>query len=332
MTLPRVTGQASALGPGREFDRVRRIAAALGSRATGLGDDCAVLVPADAVLVASTDVSVEGVHFQRDWLSLEEIGWRATAAALSDLAADGAEAGGVLVALTVPGDAADEDVVAAMAGAGAAASEVGARIVGGDLSSGPAWSLAVTVMGWASEPVTRAGARPGDGVWVTGQLGGPRAALEAWRRGDEPAPEARRAFAHPLPRIHAGRWLARHGARAMIDLSDGLGADAAHVAAASGAAVALELDHVPVAPSAAAEARRLGVPPEQFAAESGEEYELLVALPETFVADDVLAFRSVSGLALTRVGEVRSGAGVQARLGGRAVALAGYDHFAPRHR
>jgi thiamine-monophosphate kinase len=332
MTLPRVTGQTSALGPGREFDRVRRIAAALGSRATGLGDDCAVLAPADAVLVASTDVSVEGVHFQRDWLSLEEIGWRATAAALSDLAADGAEAGGVLVALTVPGDAADEDVVAAMAGAGAAAAEVGAKVVGGDLSSGPVWSLAVTVVGWVSEPVTRAGARPGDGVWVTGELGGPRAALEAWRRGDEPPAEARRAFAHPLPRIHAGRWLARHGARAMIDLSDGLGADAGHVAAASGAAVALELDHVPVAASAVAEARRLGVAPEQFAAESGEEYELLVALPETFVADDVLAFRSVSGLALTRVGEVRSGAGVQARLGGRPVALAGYDHFAPRRR
>jgi thiamine-monophosphate kinase len=118
----------------------------------------------------------------------------------------------------------------------------------------------------------------------------------------------------------------------MIDLSDGLGADAAHVAAASGTAVALELDRVPVAPVAAAEARRLGVAPEQFAAESGEEYELLVALPETFVADDVVAFRSVSGLALTRVGDVRSGAGVHARLGGRAVVLTGYDHFASRHR
>ena len=332
MTQPRSSGQSSALGPGREFDRVRRIAAALGPRAAGLGDDCALLVPADAMLVASTDVSVEGVHFRRDWLSLEEIGWRATAAALSDLAADGAEAAGVLVALTVPGGAADEEVVAVMAGAGAAAAEVGTRVVGGDLSSGPAWSVAVTVLGWASTPVTRAGARAGDGLWVTGELGGPRAALEAWQRGDAPDVEARRAFAHPVPRIHAGRWLARHGASAMIDLSDGLGADAAHVAAASGAAVALDLDRVPVAAPAVAAARRLGLPPEQFAAESGEEYELLVALPETFVAEDVLAFRSVSGLALTRVGEVRSGAGVHAQLGGKPVALAGYDHFAPRPR
>ena len=332
MTLPRPPGQSSALGPGREFDRVRRIAAALGPRAAGLGDDCAVLAPADTMLVASTDVSVEGVHFRREWLSLEEIGWRATAAALSDLAAAGAEAGGVLVALTVPDGAADEEVVSVMAGAGAAAAEVSARVVGGDLSSGPGWSVAVTVLGWAAAPVTRAGARAGDGLWVTGELGGPRAALEAWRRGDTPDSEARRAFAHPAPRIRAGRWLARHGASAMIDLSDGLGADAGHVAAASGAAVALELDRVPVAAPAVAEARRLGLPPEQFAAESGEEYELLVALPETFASDDVLAFRSASGLALTRVGEVRSGAGVHARLGRKPVALAGYDHFARRAR
>jgi len=298
----------------------------------GLGDDCAVLAPAGTMLLASTDVSVEDVHFRRDWLSLEEIGWRATAAALSDLAADGAEAGRVLVALTVPMEAADEDVVMAMAGAGGAAAEVGARVVGGDLSSGPAWSLAVTVLGWAAEPVTRAGARAGDGVWVTGELGRPRAAVEAWRRGNAPDDEARRAFARPVPRIHAGRWLARHGARAMIDLSDGLGADAAHVAAASGVAIALDLDRVPVAAAAATEARRLELPPQRFAAESGEEYELLVALPATFGVEDVLAFRSVCGLPLTRVGEVRSGAGVHARLGGAAVALTGFDHFAARRR
>jgi len=332
VTPPRPPAQSIALGPGPEFDRVRRIAAALGQRAMGLGDDCAVLAPAGTMLLASTDVSVEDVHFRRDWLSLEEIGWRATAAALSDLAADGAEAGGVLVALTVPLEAADEDVVMAMAGAGGAAAEVGARVVGGDLSSGHAWSLAVTVLGWAAEAVTRAGARAGDGVWVTGDLGGPRAALEAWRRGDAPDDEARRAFARPVPRIHAGRWLARHGARAMIDLSDGLGADAAHVAAASGVAIALDLDRVPVAAAAATEARRLELPPQRFAAESGEEYELLVALPATFGVEDVLAFRSVCGLPLTRVGEVRSGAGVHARLGGAAVALTGFDHFAARRR
>jgi thiamine-monophosphate kinase len=118
----------------------------------------------------------------------------------------------------------------------------------------------------------------------------------------------------------------------MIDLSDGLGADAAHVAAASGVAAVLELDLVPVAPVAVAEAARLGVPPGQFAAESGEEYELLVALPAGFAIEDVRAFESGCGLTLTRVGEAVEGAGVHARLAGAPVVLSGFDHFAPRGR
>jgi thiamine-monophosphate kinase len=332
MTAPRLPPPASALGPGREFDRIRRITAALGTRGAGLGDDCAVLPAADAMLVASTDVSVEGVHFHLAWLTLEEIGWRAAAAALSDLAADGATAAGVLVALTVPVDAGDDAVTAVMAGAGAAATEAGAKIVGGDLSSGPIWSLGVTVLGWASAPVTRAGALAGDGLWVTGTLGGSRAALEALRRGAEPDAEARRRFARPVPRLAGGRWLARHGAHAMLDLSDGLGADAAHLAAASGVALALDLARVPIAAPAVPEAARLGIPPEQFAAESGEEFELLVALPATFDLEDARAFASVASVGLTRVGDVQPGSGVRATLAGTAIALAGFDHFAPRRR
>ncbi len=332
MSGPRVLPPASALGPGREFDRIRRIAAALGARGTGLGDDCAVLAPADALLVASTDVSVEGVHFEQAWLSLEEIGWRAVAAALSDLAADGAEPAGVLVALTVPARGTDDEVASAMAGAGAAAGEAGAKVVGGDLSGGPVWSFGVTVLGWASAPVTRAGAVAGDGLWVTGELGAARAALESLQRGEAPDEAARRRFAHPVPRIQAGRWIARHGAHAMLDLSDGLGADAAHLAAASGVALALELERVPIAAPAVPAAGRAGLPPARFAAESGEEYELLVALPGSFAAEDARAFQSIAAWPLTRVGEVRAGAGVQATLGGVPVALAGYDHFAPRRR
>jgi thiamine-monophosphate kinase len=320
------------LGPGPEFDRIRRIAAALGAAAGGLGDDCAVLQPGEGLLVASTDVSVEGVHFRRDWLTLEEIGWRATAAALSDLAADAADAAGVLVAVTAPDDASDADVVAAMSGAGAAAAEAGARIVGGDLSAGPAWSLAVTVLGWTATPVTRADARAGDILWVTGALGAPRAALEALRRGEMPEPHARRAFARPTPRLVAGRWLARRGAHAMIDVSDGLGQDASHLAAASGVALTLELNQLPVAPAARSMAERLGELPEQFAAESGEEYELLVALPERFDDEDALAFRNACSLTLTRIGAVSSGAGVEARLHGSKVNLTGWDHLASRRR
>jgi thiamine-monophosphate kinase len=188
------------------------------------------------------------------------------------------------------------------------------------------------VLGWASAPVTRAGARAGDGLWLTGSLGGARAALEAWRRGAEPEAEARRRFARPVPRLSGGRWLARHGAHAMLAVSDGLGADAAHLAAASGVALAIDLARVPVAAPAVPEAARLGIPPSQFAAESGEEFELLVALPATFDLEDARAFASVAGVELTRVGEVHAGSGVRATLAGAPIALAGFDHFAPRRR
>ena len=166
MTEPR-------LGPGREFDRVRRIAAALGPRAARLDDDCAVLAPSDRSLVASTDVSVEGVHFRLDWLSLEEIGWRAAAAALSDLAADGAEAAGLLAALTVPAAAEDSEVALAHGW------RRGRRRGGGRRGTG--WrslrrtrtgASRSTVLGGPRGRSTRPGARPGDGIWVTGSLGG----------------------------------------------------------------------------------------------------------------------------------------------------------------
>jgi thiamine-monophosphate kinase len=187
--------------------------------------------------------------------------------------------------------------------------------------------VTVTAVGRAARPVSRAGARPGESVWVTGALGGARAALEAWRRGETPGEDARRAFARPEPRIAAGRWLASHGARAMLDLSDGLAADAGHLAAASGVRIRLSLETVPVAPAAIAEARRLDIPVQVFAAEGGEDYELLVALPSDFGDAEVREFERACGLALTRVGAVQRGSGVRAELLGRALELHGYDHF-----
>jgi thiamine-monophosphate kinase len=315
------------LGPGVEFDRVRAIAAALGGRARGLGDDCALLAGRGETLAVSTDASVEGVHFRLDWLGHEEVGWRAAAAALSDLAAEGAEPAGLVAAVTLPAGAAEADLVALMRGVAEAGAAVGAPVLGGDLSAGPAWAVTITVLGWTGAPVARSGARPGDRLWVTGALGGARAALEAWRRGETPGRDARRAFARPEPRIASGRWLAEHGARALIDLSDGLGADAGHLAAASGARVEIALEQVPVAGSTVPEAQRLGVSVQQFAAEGGEDYELLAALAQSFGPDDALAFERATGLALTRIGEVRRGSGVPAALAGRPIALRGYDHF-----
>lgn len=319
---------ALPLGPGPEFDRIRAIARTLGSVAGALGGDCAVVPEASGSnLLLSTDLSIEQVHFRREWLRFDEVGWRAAAAALSDLAAAGAEAIGLLAAITVPRDADEADLTQLMRGVGDAAASVGGQVLGGDLSAGPVWALAITVIGRAALPVSRRGARPGDGIWVTGALGGARAALETWRRGAEPEAEARRSFAHPVPRLQAGRWLAAHGATAMLDLSDGLAGDAVHLAAASAVELRLELDHLPVAPSVSGSAAALGIGPARFAAEGGEDYELLVALPAEFGRDGAEAFLAEVAIPLSRIGTVAAGAGLRLVLGGAEIALAGFDHF-----
>jgi len=314
-----------ALGPGAEFDRIRRIIAALGGRAVGLGDDCAVIACGDEFLALSTDVSVERVHFRLDWISLEEAGWKAAAAALSDLAAEGSSPVGLLSAVTVPPSADERDLVQLMSGIGAAAEQAGASVLGGDLSSGSEWSVAITVLGRTRRPVTRAGARPGDGIWVTGALGGSRAALEAWRRGATPGEAARLRFVRPEPRITAGQWLAEHGARAMIDLSDGLAGDAAHLAAASGVGVEIDLKSVPVAPEVKEERKHLGSSAEEFAAAGGEDFELLVALPPAF--NQAAELVRECGVQLTRVGAAVAGTGARFLRNGRSVELKGYSHF-----
>lgn len=322
--MTRSSAQGLALGPGAEFDRIREIARVLGAQGPGLGDDCGLVREGKGFYALSTDVSVEGVHFRTEWIGPEEIGWRATAGALSDLAAEGAEPVGVLCAVVAP-PGAEASLPLLMAGVGAAAKFAGALVLGGDLSSGTGWSVTVTVVGRTAAPVTRGGAEPGDRLWVTGTLGAARAALEAWRRGGIPAPGARSRFAHPEPRIAAGLWLARHGARAMLDLSDGLGSDAGHLAAASKVALDIDLNAIPVAPEVAEEARRSGVSSARFAAEAGEDYELLVALPREFDAAE--GFTRECGLGLTPVGAVRKGSGVRFRQGTQELQLRGFDHF-----
>lgn len=315
------------LGPGAEFDRIRAIADALGPDAAGLGDDCAVLPPGFGEVVLSTDMSVEGVHFRREWLSLEEIGWRAASAALSDLAAAGAEAVGVTVSIGAPRATPADDLAEMMRGVRAAAAAVGARVLGGDLSLAPALVLDVTVVGRAPRPVGRGGAKPGDGLWVTGTLGGARAALLAWESGAQPSAGARRRFARPEPRIAEGRWLAAHGVHAMLDLSDGLGGDAAHLAAASGVRVDLALEQVPVHPDVVAIALARGEPLQAFAARGGEDYELLVALPKGFDEAAARRFQQDTGTVLTSIGRIRRGSGVSSTFAGVSVSLPGHDHF-----
>jgi thiamine-monophosphate kinase len=306
----------TSLGPGREFDLVRVMMSRWGTRAHGIGDDATVLdVPQGEQLIVSTDTSLEDVHFRREWLSPEEIGWRATVAALSDLAAMAATPLGVLIALTLP--RAWMDALGALAeGVAAAASAAGAPIVGGDLTHGEPLAVTVTVVGSSAAPLRRSGAQAGDTLWLTGQLGGPALALAAWGEGRQPAPEARARFAHPLPRIREAQWLVAAGATAGIDISDGLGGDAGHLAAASGVRVILDAEALP----------RFADADMSMAQRSGEEYELLVTTGSSF---DAGAFQKEFGLSLTRIGTVEKGEpGVDLLIGGERVASpAGYDHF-----
>lgn len=312
------------LGAGGEFDRVRAIAAELGAAIGPIGDDTVVIPDARGVLVTSVDASIENVHFRRDWLAPEEIGWRSAAAALSDLAAAGASAVGVLAAVIVPRDSGEDNLVALMRGVGAVTASVGGKVLGGDLTSGSRWGSVITVFGRAERAMARSGAHVGDGVWVTGELGGARAALQSWTTNVDPDPGARERFARPLPRIEAGRWLAAHGATAMIDLSDGLGGDADHIAAASRVGIDLDLSRLPLHRSVSDAARRIGEEPAHFAANAGEDYELLVTLPASFDAGG--DFAAACGVPLTRIGDVTAAPGVRAHLHGQPHTVGGFRH------
>jgi len=304
-----------ALGPGKEFDLVRALLREWGAAATGTGDDAALVrIPADEMLVASTDVSVENVHFRRQWIAPHEIAYRATTAALSDLAAMGARALGILLSLTLP-DSWRGDVVALARGVGDAVRAADTVVLGGDLSRGGELSLSLTVLGSARNPLRRSSVRPGDRLYVTGRLGGPGAAVRAWQRGEQPSSAMLERFAHPTARLREARWLAEHGARAAIDISDGLIADAGHLAAASGVHITLSLD--PLSTLAG-----IGI---EDAASSGEEYELLVAAREL----DVQAFEDCFALPLTEIGRAEQGAAeVSAYFNGRVIASpGGFDHF-----
>ncbi len=318
------------LGPGNEFDRVRgilaRIAEISGADVSDLGDDCALLPLGSATLAVSIDNALENVHFRTDWLEFTEIGFRAAAAALSDLAAEGATPLGLMVSLGAPPNTKTDTDPAAdiMAGVAAVAHNLNARVLGGDLTRSDKYLIDVCVIGTTERPVRRSGAREGDALWVTGYLGGAALALQHFREGKRMSSALRNRYARPEPRIEAGRWLAEHDASAMIDLSDGLVADAQHLAAASEVGIEINLEQIPCWEGVAAMA----------AAASGEEFELLCTMPPAFGDAGVSAFRAQTGLQLTRIGTCMRGAG--GRRGGvrlldhnQPVPLpAGYDHFA----
>jgi thiamine-monophosphate kinase len=296
----------------------------------GPGDDCAVL---DGGLVVSVDLSVEGVHFQRSWISLEEAGYRAAAAALSDLAAMAAEPLGVLLSMAVGPEEVEEATVALQAGAAEACRREGVGILGGDLSRSPGpLVLDVVVLGRTPSPLLRRGSLPGDEVWVTGWLGDSGAAVESWRRGNDPPPSLREAFARPIPRIREARWLVdRARLHAGIDLSDGLAGDAGHLAAASGVALILEAEALPFSPGLESHIGRW-TDRLHFALRGGEDYELCVTAAPGSLGPLAASFEEEFGLPLTRVGRVVEGEGVRFEgvPEGRGQGPGGFSHFEGR--
>ena len=307
-----------ALGPGREFDAIRAMVQRWGARAHGIGDDAAIVaVPRGDVLIASVDSSVEGRHFRREWLSPRDIGYRAITAAMSDLAAMAARPLGVLVALAVPASWRDA-LMAITDGIGDAVERSRTVIVGGNLTDGSELSITTTVLGSAFAPLTRAGARVGDHVYVTGRLGGPGNVIAALTAGISPSPSARESFTRPTARLAEGIWLADHGASAAIDISDGLAGDLAHLAAASNVSIEIEVDRIPTVRGIARD----------DALRSGEEYELVVTSPN---AIDGAAFEARFSIPLSKIGRVASRDGepsvVLLANGQRVANPSGHDHF-----
>ncbi len=243
-----------------------------------IGDDAAVLSRPDAEVVWSIDASVEGVHFRRDLMSLEDAGYRATMAALSDLGAMGARPLGVLAALTLPRDLEDDALLEIAAGQRAAALACGTAVVGGNLARGDVLTITTTVLGTAGAPALRGGARAGDVVALAGPVGLSAAGLAAAARPEakeDPDLElALRAFRRPVARISEGRIASERGATAMIDVSDGLASDVAQLAEASELTIELEAAAL-VGPDLERAARALSADPLGLALSGGEDYALI---------------------------------------------------------
>jgi thiamine-monophosphate kinase len=324
-----------------ERSLIDSIAAELASRPQverlirGMGDDAAV-VRARAVSVTSVDAMVEGVHFRLDagWATPAEVGHRALAGALSDLAAMGADPGEAYVVLGLPPGFGSVRALELVRATAALAAQTDTVIAGGDVVRAPALTVSITAVGWADSAtavVTRDGARPGDMVGVTGRLGAAAAALAVLegRAARTPAVEPALARARsPMPRLLEGRALAAAGVHAMIDLSDGLASDAGHIGRASGVELHVELAALPLDAGVRDVAGELGVAPWQLAAAGGEDYELCFCAPAAERARVQAAVAALGDVQVSWIGEVRAGSpGVTlSDERGDAVRIEGHEH------
>lgn len=309
----------------------------------GVGDDAAVVEPARHQGVLTTDMLVDGIHFDVERILPHDLGHKALAVNVSDLAAMGGSPRYALVSLGLPSDVEAAWVMELYGGVRQAAEEYGMAVVGGDTSRAERVTVAVTVTGEvpSGQAVTRGGARPGDRLVVTGFLGAAAGGLRLASGTTEEvrgrlSTEAGRALVashqRPTARVGEGQELARAGATAMMDLSDGLALDLHRLCRESEVGARVWLDRIPVAPALRDLAGQLGVDPLDLALHGGEDYELLAVLPADAVggARDRLAERF--GTSLWEVGEVTdAGTGVVAigtSGGERRLDPKGWDHFA----
>ena len=308
-----------------EFDVIRRLSGLLPPAPdevlVPIGDDCAVVRIGGKTWAAASDMLVEGRHF-KGWATPEDVGYKAVAVNASDVAAMGGTPRFVLVS----GAAADaETALGVFAGVAEACREFGLYPLGGDTTGADAITVDVAILGeLEAAPVLRSGARPGDLLAVTGELGASAAGLLALEEGIDGFRRLKERHLRPRPRVEAGLAAARLGVGAMIDLSDGLASDVRRVCERSGVGCRVDLDLLPVAADTRELAASLGREPGVLAATGGEDYELLVCAPERVVR--ILA--ETVEVPVTTVGRVTE-SGVDFRHGGDAVeALSGWDHFA----
>jgi len=308
---------------------------------TGVGDDVAVLRPTDdRVLLATCDIQVEEVHFRWSFITPQQLGFKAAAINLSDIASMGGQPQHFLVSLALPADATVEQVSDLYAGLREAASPHGADVVGGNISRSPlGWIVDLTLLGEApaNGVVLRSGARPGDRVLVTGMLGDAAAGLalslnRCLRVPEQAALAARQAFVTPTARVREGQIIAQSGmATAMIDLSDGLAGDVYHVCQASGTGVRIWANRLPVSEATYAVAKAAKRDYLEFALFGGEDYELLCTAPPEQADELARCVTAETGTMMTVVGEI-VGAAEGCTLvtsDGTTVALreGGWDHF-----
>jgi thiamine-monophosphate kinase len=311
-------GALSELGELGLIQRVRRRLPPPGPAVlVGLGDDTAVVAwPADRLLLLTTDTLVEDVHFRRATATLRDVGAKALAVNLSDIAAMGGEPRFALLALACPPDCAVADLDELYAGLLETAAAHGVDLIGGDTCTAPDRLVVTVTLAGAADgpPLTRGGARPGDAILVTGTLGASAAGLAVLERapaGVAAAALAELARAHrrPTARVAEGRVIrAAGGATAMIDLSDGLATDLAHIAEESGVGARIRLGALPVSEATRAAARALAESPRAWAVSGGEDYELLFTAAPDRAAALAARVTAETGTPVSRIGEVRPAA------------------------